>query len=136
MAFTSGINHVVVVTENLDGMVSFYRDAFDATSVFDAKKTPDYPRFAIVEIGGSGQYIKVIESTTKTNSQPAHSRVIPSGVERFALAVDTLEKLRLCRHRILKAGFESSEIERLPTQWVLSVRDPDGFVVQVSAFAG
>lgn len=55
--------------------------------------------------------------------------------ERFGLAVSSHSALRELRERMMGAGAEVGEIERLPTQWVLHFTDPDGTPLQVCAHA-
>jgi hypothetical protein len=55
--------------------------------------------------------------------------------ERFGLAVGSLSALRDLRERMVGAGAEIGEVERLPTQWVLAFTDPDGTPLQVCAHA-
>jgi hypothetical protein len=55
--------------------------------------------------------------------------------ERFGLAVDSYSALRELRERMVDAGADADEIERLPTQWVLRFTDPDGTPLQVCAHA-
>jgi len=122
---TIGINHVTVSTADLDRMVTFYDTVFEAAKVFEGPAADGYPRMAIVELG-STRYVKVVED----GGAPS----VP-GTERFGVAVDSRAELRTLRERMLAAGAEPGEIVRLPTQWVMTVRDPDGALVQVCAHA-
>lgn len=132
MAVTSGINHVVVVTPDLDRMVQFYEEAFDAENVFESARTDDDPRMAIIDVGGTGRYVKVVEMKYD-DALRDHYDESTRPIERLGLAVETLDQLHALRDRIGALGLEVSDIERLPTQWILSLPDPDGHLVQVSA---
>jgi catechol 2,3-dioxygenase-like lactoylglutathione lyase family enzyme len=131
MAVTSGINHVVVVTPDLDRMVQFYEEAFDAENVFESARTDNDPRMAIIDVGGTGRYVKVVE--IEHYALRDHDDESTRPIERLGLAVETLDQLRALRDRIGALGLEASDIERLPTQWILSMPDPDGYLVQISA---
>ncbi|MFH5210595.1 VOC family protein [Antrihabitans sp. NCIMB 15449] len=131
MAVTSGINHVVVTTPDLDRMVQFYEEAFDAENVFESARTDDDPRMAIIDVGGTGRYVKVVEIEHYALRDHYDESTRP--IERLGLAVETLDQLRALRDRIGALGLAVSDIERLPTQWILSMPDPDGYLVQISA---
>lgn len=60
---------------------------------------------------------------------------VPPTTERFGIAVASVADLRTLRDRMIGAGADVGEITRLPTQWVLGVRDPDGALLQVCAHA-
>ena len=135
MAVTVGINHVTVTTDNVDAMVDFHVTMFGGLAVFDSAgrdgtgnrgSEPGYPRMVIVEIG-AGRYVKVVEGPTAPETG--------AGVERFGLAVESEARLRELREHLVSAGATVSDVERLPTQWVLAVTDPDGGLVQVCAHA-
>ena len=125
MGLTSGINHVTIPTPDLDRMARFYNEAFEAMTVFEAPASTNYPRMAIVELG-EGRYVKLVEGTS--GSPHAESRA-----ERFGIAVASRQSLNALRVHMLAVGVDVDEIEQLPTQWVMWVRDPDGAALQVCA---
>ena len=115
-------------------MVRFYQDAFAAEYVFESPISAEDPRMAIVDVGGKGRYVKIVETATMATdaySLPANRST--SQIERCGLAVDNIDQLRSLRRHIQARGIAVGEIERIPTQWILSVHDPDGLVLQVSA---
>jgi catechol 2,3-dioxygenase-like lactoylglutathione lyase family enzyme len=61
---TSGINHVAILTEDVDRFCAFYADVFGATVVF-AETTPAF-RHAILSVGGDGVLHPVEVATTRT----------------------------------------------------------------------
>jgi catechol 2,3-dioxygenase-like lactoylglutathione lyase family enzyme len=126
---TVGINHVTTSTADLDRLVRFYFETFGAEKVFERAPTDDHARMAIVDLGGS-RYLKLVED--KTASRPPTA---VAATEQFGLAVISHSALRDLRERMLGAGAEVGEIERLPTQWVLHFTDPDGTPLQVCAHA-
>jgi len=126
---TVGINHVTTVTADLDRLVRFYVEAFGAEKTFERAETDHHAQMAIVDLGGSG-HLKVVEDPTgsTTRTPAAHGASEP-----FGLAVVTYSALRDLRERMMAAGAEAGEIQRLPTQWVLQLTDPDGTPLQVCA---
>ncbi|MGZ4762336.1 MAG: VOC family protein, partial [Ilumatobacteraceae bacterium] len=55
MPVTSGFNHVATLTADMERTVKFYRDAFDATVVFEMDAKDDHPRMSILDLGGGGE---------------------------------------------------------------------------------
>jgi catechol 2,3-dioxygenase-like lactoylglutathione lyase family enzyme len=131
---TVGINHVTASTADLDRLVRFYFEMFDAQKVFEGAATADYARMAIVDLGGS-RYLKVVEDLAGSAGSAARTPTPHAATERFGLAVGSHSALRDLRERMIGAGAEIGEIERLPTQWVLHFTDPDGTPLQVCAHA-
>ncbi len=103
MPVTVGINHVTTTTTDVDRMVRFYSEMFDAEKVFEGPAVDGYPRMAIVGLGAE-RYVKVVEDAA---DQAGPAAPVPDrGVvtERFGLAVDSLATLRELRDRMLGAG--------------------------------
>ena len=134
MPLTIGINHVTAVTADLDRLVRFYSDMFDAEKVFEGQAANGHPRMAIVELGGT-RYVKIVEHRSGAAGEEALASVERPTTERFGLAVESHQELRDLRDRMIKAGAQVEEIERLPTQWIMQVLDPDGTPFQVCAHA-
>lgn len=126
---TIGINHVTVTTADLDRLVRFYVEMFDAQKTFERAETDHHARMAIVDLGGSG-HLKVVEDPIGSTTRMPAAHVAS---EPFGLAVVTYSALRDLRERMMAAGAEVGEIQRLPTQWVLPLTDPDGTPLQVCA---
>ena len=56
-------------------------------------------------------------------------------IDHFALAVDSLATLEGLRQRLVDAGAEIGEIQRLGSEWSLFFRDPDGMELEVCCSA-
>lgn len=125
MPLTRGINHVATFTADLDRLARFYLETFGAEKRFEVAATGNQPRMAIIDLGGSG-HLKVYESA-------AVVAVRHAPIDHFGLAVDSLATLRGLRERMVASGTVVGDIERLPTQWLLSVRNPDGAELFVCA---
>ena len=65
MPMSNGFNHVATVTADLDRIVGFYRDVFDAHVVFEMAATDDHPRMTILDLGGGGA-LNVTEQLAST----------------------------------------------------------------------
>jgi len=131
---TIGINHVTTSTADLDRLVRFYSEMFGAEKAFGGAETDEYARMAIVELGGT-RYLKIVEDVAGSTGSATRTPTPHAATERFGLAVGSHSALRDLRERMMGAGAEVGEIERLPTQWVLHFTDPDGTPLQVCAHA-
>jgi catechol 2,3-dioxygenase-like lactoylglutathione lyase family enzyme len=52
-------------------------------------------------------------------------------IDHFGLAVDSLATLECVRDRLVAAGADIGEIQRLGSEWSLFFRDPDGMELEV-----
>jgi catechol 2,3-dioxygenase-like lactoylglutathione lyase family enzyme len=103
MPLTIGINHVTAVTADLDRLVRFYSDMFDAERVFEGQATNGHPRMAIVELGGT-RYVNIVEDRSSARDAGAFVSVARPTTERFGLAIESHEELCQLRDRMIKAG--------------------------------
>jgi catechol 2,3-dioxygenase-like lactoylglutathione lyase family enzyme len=134
MAVTSGINHIATVTSNLDRTKQFYADAFDAATVWEMAAAPDHPRMAIIDIGGA--MLNVFEAPEDEIVGDRRKQGGRGPIDHFGIAVESLEVLEGVRERLVAAGAEIGEIQRLGPEWSLFFRDPDGMELEVCAHAG
>lgn len=134
MPVTTGFNHIATITPDLDRLVAFYTAAFDAEMSFEMSATDEHPRMAILELGG-GSALNVFEAAPETI---VGSRTTLGGrgpIDHFGLGVDSLATLEAMRARLVDAGAEIGEIQRLGAEWSLFFRDPDGMELEVCCVA-
>src|ERR1700712_853072 len=92
----TGINHVAILTEDVDRFCAFYTDVFGASVVF-AETTPAF-RHAILSVGGDG-VLHPVEVPGNPNGR-ASSAVLGRGhLDHFALNVPSREAGRPHRGR-------------------------------------
>ena len=135
MPITSGFNHVATLTPDMERLVEFYTAAFGAESIFEMDATPDHPRMVILDLGG-GAALNVFETPAEEILGDRRRQGGRGAIDHFALAVDSLEVLEGMRERLVAAGAEIGEIQRLGSEWSLFFRDPDGMELEISAKAG
>jgi catechol 2,3-dioxygenase-like lactoylglutathione lyase family enzyme len=133
MAVTSGINHVATITPDLDRAKRFYAEAFDAACVWEMAAEPDHPRMAIIDLGGA--MLNVFEAPAEEIIGDRRKQGGRGPIDHFAVAVDSLATLEAVRDRLVAAGAEIGEIQRLGGEWSLFFRDPDGMELEVCAHA-
>lgn len=134
MPITSGFNHVATLTTDLDRLVKFYADAFDATITFEMEATDDHPRMIILDLGG-GAALNVFETTPDAMIGEQRQQGGRGAIDHFGLAVDSLSTLEKVRDRLVAAGAEIGEIQQLGGEWSLFFRDIDGMELEVCAHA-
>ncbi|MEY2523194.1 MAG: hypothetical protein QOJ66_1759 [Ilumatobacteraceae bacterium] len=134
MPVTSGFNHVATLTTDMDRTVQFYRDAFEAELVFEMAAREDHPRMSILDLGG-GAALNVFEVDAGDMIGDRRKQGHRGAIDHYALAVDSKDVLDQIKGRLVSAGAEIGEIQRLGDEWSLFFRDPDGMELEVCAKA-
>lgn len=128
---TTGINHVAMLTTDMDRTVRFYEDAFDAVVTHEVEPTAEHPWMKVVALGG-GAALNVFE-VPPDDIVGDRRRIGGRGaIDHFALAVDSLDTLRTMPARLMAAGAEEvGDVQQLGDEWSLFFRDPDGMELEV-----
>ena len=134
MPVTSGFNHVATLTTDMARTVKFYRDAFEAEVVFEMDAKEDHPRMSILDLGG-GAALNVFEVVASDMIGDRRRQGHRGAIDHYALAVDSKAALDAVKERLVAAGAEIGEIQRLGSEWSLFFRDPDGMELEVCAKA-
>jgi catechol 2,3-dioxygenase-like lactoylglutathione lyase family enzyme len=131
---TTGFNHVATLTTDADRLVAFYGNVFGAVVSTEIPAEGDHPRLVIVDLGG-GSALNVFE-TDGAGIVGERRRLGGRGaIDHFGLAVDSLATLESVRDRLVVAGADIGEIQRLGSEWSLFFRDPDGMELEVCCHA-
>jgi catechol 2,3-dioxygenase-like lactoylglutathione lyase family enzyme len=133
MPVTSGFNHIATVTPDLNRIVGFYADVFGGEKTFEMDARDDHPRMAIVDVGGA--FLNIFETTPDQIIGDRRRQGGRGPIDHFALAVDSLATLEDVRDRLVAAGADIGEIQRLGDEWSLFFRDPDGMELEVCTHA-
>ena len=134
MPISSGFNHVATLTTDMDRTVQFYRDAFEAELVFEMDAKDDHPRMSILALGG-GAALNVFEVAADDIVGERRKQGHRGAIDHYALAVESKDVLESIKVRLVAAGAEIGEIQRLGDEWSLFFRDPDGMELEVCAKA-
>jgi catechol 2,3-dioxygenase-like lactoylglutathione lyase family enzyme len=132
---TRGFNHVATLTPDMARLVGFYTKAFEAEVLFEMEAKGDHPRMVILDLGG-GAALNVFEVSLADIIGDRRRQGGRGAIDHFALAVDSRAALEQLRARLVDAGAEIGEIQRLGSEWSLFFRDPDGMELEVCAHAG
>jgi catechol 2,3-dioxygenase-like lactoylglutathione lyase family enzyme len=134
MPLTTGFNHVATLTSDMERTVRFYREAFDAQVTFEMDERDDHPRMVILDLGG-GTALNVFEVPPEEIIGDRRRQGGRGAIDHYGLAVDSRRTLEQVRDRLVAAGAEIGEIQRLGGEWSLFFRDPDGMELEVCAHA-
>lgn len=135
MPVTTGLNHVATGTADLDRLIRFYADAFDATVTFEMAATDDHPRMAILDLGG-GAALNAFEVPAESIIGKRRVQGGRGAIDHFALAVPSRDVLDAVRDRLIAAGGDVGDVQRLGSEWSLFFRDIDGMELEVCCHAG
>jgi catechol 2,3-dioxygenase-like lactoylglutathione lyase family enzyme len=128
MSLVTGINHVAVLTSDIDRFVSFYRDVFDMPVLFE-ETTPTF-RHAILRSGPSSW----LHPATVFGSP--HGRALPDMFRRghldhLAIGAASEAAFETIRVRLVERGASSGVVEDLGAFHALWFEDPDGMKGEV-----
>jgi catechol 2,3-dioxygenase-like lactoylglutathione lyase family enzyme len=132
MPLTTGINHVATLTPDMDRLVRFYTEAFEAKVTFEMVATEEQPRMVVLDLGGGGA-LNVFEVPEGEIIGARRTMGGRGAIDHFGIAVDSHATLAALRQRMVAAGAEIGEIQRLGPDWSLFFRDPDGMELEVCA---
>ncbi len=132
MPITTGFNHVATLTADMERTVGFYTAAFEAEVVFEMAEEGDHPRMVILDLG-AGAALNVFEVPVDDIIGERRRQGGRGAIDHFGLAVDSLATLEQMRGRLVRAGAEVGDIQRLGGEWSLFFRDPEGMELEVCA---
>jgi catechol 2,3-dioxygenase-like lactoylglutathione lyase family enzyme len=129
MPLTTGVNHVAVLTEDLDRFVDFYTSVFELDLVF-TEATPAF-RHAILRTGAdSWLHPAEISGNAHANARPA---MFDRGhLDHLALTASSTDAFEVARERLRERGACQGGVEDLGAFRSLWFEDPDGMHVELA----
>jgi catechol 2,3-dioxygenase-like lactoylglutathione lyase family enzyme len=123
-----GVNHIAVLTEDLDRFVAFYREVFDLELVF-TEDTPAF-RHAIVRTGARSWLhpAQVVDNAHGAASAAMFDR---GHLDHLALTASDPDAFDAARQRLVARGASDGAVEDLGAFHSLWFRDPDGMQVEL-----
>ena len=134
MPITKGFNHVATLSTDLDRHADFSQRVFGAEVVFRMDAANDHPRMFVLDLGG-GAALNVFEASAEDIVGEQRKQGGRGAIDHFAIAVDSLAVLEAVKERLVDAGADIGEIQRLGPEWSLFFRDVDGMELEVCAKA-
>lgn len=133
MVLTRGFDHIATLTPDLDRFAEFYGEVFGAEVTFRMEAEGDHPRMFILDMGGGGA-LNVFEVPPDSIIGERRRLGARGAIDHFGIAVESLAVLEQVRDRLVAAGADIGEIQRLGGDtWSLFFRDVDGTELEVCA---
>jgi catechol 2,3-dioxygenase-like lactoylglutathione lyase family enzyme len=121
---------VATLTTDLDRFAAWYGDVFGAEVVHTMDAEGDHPRMFIIDMGG-GSALNVFEVPPEAIIGERRRIGGRGAIDHFGIAVDSLPDLERIKERLVTAGADIGEIQRLGDEWSLFFRDVDGTELEV-----
>jgi catechol 2,3-dioxygenase-like lactoylglutathione lyase family enzyme len=128
----NGVNHVAILTADMDRFIRFYQEAFDARVLSDDPKHMgrEGERMVIMSIGGPSDFnvFQVPGNTEASVQTPMFGR---GRLDHFGLNASSREALEEVRQRLMRLGASDGTITDFGKQLSVFFRDPDGLEAEV-----
>jgi catechol 2,3-dioxygenase-like lactoylglutathione lyase family enzyme len=128
----NGVNHIAVLTADMDRFIRFYQEAFDAKVISDNPNHGGHEgeRMVIMSIGGPSDFnvFQVPGNTQASVQTPMYGR---GRLDHFGLNASSREALEEVRQRLIHLGASDGTITDFGKQISVFFRDPDGLEAEV-----
>ena len=128
----NGVNHIAVLTADMDRFIRFYQEAFDAKVLSDNPNHAGHEgeRMVIMSIGGPSDFnvFQVPDNTQASVQTPMYGR---GRLDHFGLNARSREALEEVRQRLIRLGASDGTITDFGKQLSVFFRDPDGLEAEV-----
>ncbi len=123
MNLVRGINHIAVMTDDLDRFVTFYTEVFDIDVVFH-ETTPAF-RHAILRTGDDS-WIHPAEVLDSSHGSGRAAMFDRGHLDHLALSADSPAAFEQLRQRLIERGATDGRVDDLGAFHALWFEDPDG----------
>ncbi len=129
MSLLSGVNHVAVMTADLDRFIAFYTGVFDLDVVF-VEETPQF-RHAILRTGPDS-WLHPAEVAGNPHASALPEMFGRGHLDHLSLGAASPEAFELVRERLLERGASGGAVEDLGAFHSLWFEDPDGMQIELT----
>ena len=129
MTLLSGVNHVAILTQDLDRFIEFYQDVFEVEVVF-SESTPLF-RHAILRTG-LDSWMHPAEITGNSHNVGLPEMFNRGHLDHMALTAASKDAFEALRSRLIEHGASDGRVEDLGAFHALWFEDPDGMRVELS----
>jgi catechol 2,3-dioxygenase-like lactoylglutathione lyase family enzyme len=123
MPLLTGLNHVAVMTDDLDRFCDFYTGVFDLDVVF-SEKTPDF-RHAILRTGESS-WLHPVQVPGNRHGSGAAEMLDRGHLDHLSLAAESPDAFDVLRARLVDRGASDGAVDDLGAFHSVWFEDPDG----------
>jgi catechol 2,3-dioxygenase-like lactoylglutathione lyase family enzyme len=135
MPVTVGAHHLTLFTRDMDRLIRFYGEIFDAEMKFDLSEPGPGGgtlRHSLIDLGG-GFALHPFQMPEPTGYEGGSMQMGKRGhIDHLALKVDDEEHLQEIRRRLVKAGASDGTITDFGAIRLVSFKDPDGMEGEVA----
>src|SRR5688572_30117427 len=124
MSHLTGLNHVAIITADLDRFVAFYTRVFGMTEVF-RENIPGL-RHAILRIADGSSWLHPAEIPGNEHASAIPKMFCRGHLDHIALTARSSESFEELRTRLVEAGASDGTVEDLGAFHSLWFQDPDG----------
>jgi catechol 2,3-dioxygenase-like lactoylglutathione lyase family enzyme len=129
MTLLTGVNHVAVLTDDLDRFVDFYTSVFETEVVF-AETTPAF-RHAIIRTGPDS-WLHPAELSGNPHGAGVPAMFDRGHLDHMALTAASAEAFEALRSRLVERGACDGAVDDLGAFHALWFEDPDGMRVELT----
>lgn len=135
MPITSGAHHLTLFTRDLDRLIRFYEEMFDAVTRHDIKESGPGGgtlRHALIDLGG-GFSLHPFQMPNPTGFEAGSMEMGKRGhIDHFALRVADEASLQEVRRRLFAAGASNGLLTDFGVIRLVTFKDPDGMEGEVA----
>lgn len=128
MDLLAGVNHIAVMTADLDRFADFYTEVFDLDVVF-REDTPAF-RHAIVRTGPTS-WLHPVEMTGNAHGAASSTMFERGHLDHLALTAASAATFEAIRDRLVSRGATDGAVEDLGAFRSVWFDDPDGMRVEL-----
>lgn len=135
MPITSGAHHLTVFTSDLDRLIAFYKNVFEAGVRYDLREPAPgggVLRHVLIELGG-GFALHPFQMPEPTGFESGSMQMGKRGhIDHLALKVEDEEQLQAIRRRLVDAGASDGTVTDFGTVRLVNFKDPDGMEGEIA----
>jgi catechol 2,3-dioxygenase-like lactoylglutathione lyase family enzyme len=128
----NGVNHIAVLTADMDRFIRFYQEAFEAKVLSDNPNHAGHEgeRMVIMSLGGPSDFnvFQVPGNDQASVQTPMYGR---GRLDHFGLNARSREALEEVRQRLMRLGASDGTVTDFGKQVSVFFRDPDGLEAEV-----
>jgi catechol 2,3-dioxygenase-like lactoylglutathione lyase family enzyme len=124
----AGINHVAVVTADLDRFTAFYGDLFEIAVV--AAFDDEQGRHAVLDVGG-GSFLHAFEQRGNRHAEGHHEMFDRGHIDHLALAASDAASFDALREELVRRGLSDGAVNEFGVARSVYFEDPDGMGCEV-----
>jgi catechol 2,3-dioxygenase-like lactoylglutathione lyase family enzyme len=128
----NGVNHIAIMTADMDRFIRFYQEAFDAQVLSDNPRHAgkEGERMVIMSIGGPSDF-NVFQAPGNTQASVQTPMFGRGRLDHFGLNASSREALEEVRQRLIRLGASDGTVTDFGSSLSVFFRDPDGLEAEV-----